>query len=48
MLAASQRGIDNPPVIATIDLDNLTPLEAINLLNQIKTEIAGDHDSSSG
>ena len=34
--------------LATIDLDNLTPLEAINLLNQIKTEIAGDHDSSSG
>jgi len=28
--------------LASIDLDNLTPIEAINLLNQIKAEIAGE------
>jgi len=28
--------------LASIDLDNLTPIEAINLLHQIKTEITGE------
>ncbi len=28
--------------LASIDLDNLTPIEAINLLNQIKAEITGE------